>query len=186
MGNDATISYQWTIDLTPPVVTLISGPANPTNSTTAAFVWSVSDNLGVQTVECHLDGGAYMPCSATGYTFTGLAEGPHTLYVRATDVAGNQTITTAAWTIDLTPPVVQITSGPNPFVNSTSAQITFVATVPTDVAFFECRIDGGNFSTCSSPYSSTNLPRVAMSFSYARPTRPETNRRPLAGVGRLI
>ncbi|MFP2964292.1 hypothetical protein ACLEPN_42965, partial [Myxococcus sp. 1LA] len=52
------------------------------------------------TYECSLDGAAYVACTDP-VTFTGLAQGSHTLSVRAIDAAGNldDTPATYTWTV---------------------------------------------------------------------------------------
>lgn len=156
-GNDATIQYQWTIDLTPPTVVITSGPDALTNSTSATFGWMVSDNLGVKTIECRVDTAPYAACPATGRTFDGLTEGSHRLDLRVTDNAGNQASAFRTWVIDLTPPVVQITSGPEGFVKSTDASFAFNTAVANDAAFFECKVDASAYVRCVSPYALTQL-----------------------------
>jgi DNA-binding beta-propeller fold protein YncE len=87
-GNTQTGStnYSWTIDTTPPNVSIDSGPSGWVQSTDATFKFSSTD--GSATFNCKLDGGSYAPCtSPTGYT--GLVAGQHSFYVTATDNLGN-------------------------------------------------------------------------------------------------
>ncbi len=81
-------------------------PGNPTTSTTATFTFSANDPGA--TFECKLDGAAFAACDSPKQ-YTGLAAGPHTFQVRASDLAGNGTDPTPAahtWTVDTTPPTV--------------------------------------------------------------------------------
>ncbi|MEE8428805.1 MAG: hypothetical protein V3S33_04825, partial [Gammaproteobacteria bacterium] len=107
-------------DTTPPNTSISSGPADPTNSTSASFVFA-STEAG-STFECSLNSGAFANCTSPA-NYSALAEGNHTFGVRATDAAGNTDLTPAAyaWTIDLTPPDTIISSGPADPTNSTSA-----------------------------------------------------------------
>jgi hypothetical protein len=88
----------WTVDTTPPETTITKMPANPTNSTSAAFKFTSNEKKS--TFQCNLDGGGFNPC-ASAPTFTGLSAGPHNLQVRAIDAAGNIDPTPASfnWTI---------------------------------------------------------------------------------------
>jgi DNA-binding beta-propeller fold protein YncE len=98
-GNvSATASYTWTVDKTPPNVTISSGPSGYVQSTSASFGFDSADANA--TFECHLDGFAWASCtSPAGYS--GLAAGLHTFYVRATDQYGNVGSTAhQAWTVD--------------------------------------------------------------------------------------
>jgi DNA-binding beta-propeller fold protein YncE len=99
-GNVQTGStnYTWTIDTTPPNVSIDSGPSGWVQSTDATFKFSSTD--GTATFACKLDGGSYAPCtSPTGYT--GLVAGQHSFYVTATDNLGNASAPAHhTWTVD--------------------------------------------------------------------------------------
>ena len=108
VGNvSAVSSHAWTVDTVPPTGTpaITSGPDAITPSSVAVFSFTYgSDGAGAV---CSLDGGAYAPC-ATPYTVPDVAEGSHTLRVKAVDAAGNvgANIATAAWDVFVptTPP----------------------------------------------------------------------------------
>jgi MYXO-CTERM domain-containing protein len=94
------------IDTGVPDTTIVSGPSGNTESTSATFTFS-SNEAGV-TYECSLDGASYVPCSNPAI-FADLAEGEHTLLVRARDAAGNvdPSPAMATWTVvRATPPPV--------------------------------------------------------------------------------
>lgn len=86
------------VDTGVPDTTIVSGPSGDTESTSATFTFSSSE-AGV-TYECNLDGAGFQPCT-NPVTFEDLAEGEHTLQVRARDGAGNvdPTPTSATWTV---------------------------------------------------------------------------------------
>ena len=111
-GNiDATpASYTWTINTAPPPDTtapdtaINSQPANPSNSSSASFTFSGTDNVTPAanlTFECSLDGAAFTACTSP-QNYSGLADGSHTFQVRAKDAAGNVDATPASytWTIN--------------------------------------------------------------------------------------
>nr|WP_304608510.1 Ig-like domain-containing protein [Pontibacter anaerobius] len=89
----------FTVDTKAPETMIASGPGAATNSSEASF--SFSSNEKNVTYEVSLDGGAYSAAESS-YTAKGLAEGKHTLAVRATDAAGNTdpTPATHTWEID--------------------------------------------------------------------------------------
>ncbi len=95
-GQPAT--YTWTMDNTPPSVSITSAPPVLTTANSASFSFSSGDPSA--TFECHIDGLAYAPCtSPSGYS--GLTGGQHTFYVRASDPLGNMSApATKQWTID--------------------------------------------------------------------------------------
>ena len=91
-------------DNTTPDTFISSGPSGTTDRTSAAFTFD-SDEPGVQ-YQCRLDGGAWQNC-ATPYGLSGLAEGSHTLQVRARDAVAHQDASPASrtWTVDTSPPL---------------------------------------------------------------------------------
>jgi 3-deoxy-D-arabino-heptulosonate 7-phosphate (DAHP) synthase len=147
-------SDTWTVDLTPPDTTIVSGPSSPSNVTSATFDFSSVE--GVSYV-CRLDAAlVFTPCTDP-VTFTGLGDGEHRLEVSAVDAAGNMDPTPAVytWTVDLTPPDTTIVSGPPSLTNATSA--TFDFSSPEAGATFECSLDGAAFTSCSDPVTFTGL-----------------------------
>jgi flagellar hook assembly protein FlgD len=162
-GNTGSPDYHnWTIDLTDPVATISSGPDNPTNSQSATFEFS--SNEDASTFECKMDdSGNWSSCSSPK-SYTVLSEGTHSFAVRPTDEAGN----TGGpdyhnWTIDLTDPVATISSGPSNQTNSQSA--TFQFSSNEDDSTFECRMDSGSWSSCSTPKSYSSLSEGTHSFA---------------------
>ena len=147
-------TFTWVVDLTPPDTTITSAPASPTNATDATIAFTSTEPGS--TFECQLDGGGFSSCTSP-QTYTGLAAGSHTVDVRATDSAGNTDPAPASvtWTIDLSAPDTSITSGPAAQTNSTAATFAFTATQPGST--FECQLDGGGFSSCTSPRTFTSL-----------------------------
>jgi len=158
-GPSAARTFQ--IDsIAPPAPSITSKPANPTNSTAANFVFS--DSEGGVTFLCQLDGGGFTACSSPKNYAGPLSPGSHTFQVQARDAAGN-TSPSASWTwlIDTTPPnAPSIFLGPlpqPPFGWPVTWALFAFASSSSDVASYECRFDGGAFSTCSSPKTYSGL-----------------------------
>nr|WP_236673441.1 Ig-like domain-containing protein [Comamonas sp. JC664] len=147
-------TYAWTVDTLPPDTTIVSGPSGTTTSRNATF--DFSSNESPVTYQCSLDGAPYAPCTDP-VTFTGLADGSHTLLVRAVDAAGNVDPTPASrtWTVDATPPDTTIVSGPPAATNSTSATFDFSSN--ESPVTYECSLDGGPFVACTDPVTYTGL-----------------------------
>ena len=94
--------YNWTIDLTDPIVTIISGPSNPTNSIIATFYFNSNEQNS--TFQCRIDNGSWSNCNSPK-TYSDLSEGSHNFYAKATDQAGNTgQLSSYSWFIDLTGP----------------------------------------------------------------------------------
>ena len=117
-------------DTTPPTAQITSGP--PTYTNQAATFTFTSDGTGTEATDtCAVDGGSYAPCSSP-YAVGLLADGPHTLTVRATDGGDNTAQASRSFTVDTQAPTTTISSGPaqGSYLNSTSASFTFSAADP--------------------------------------------------------
>ena len=126
-GGDK-IAEELTKDTTPPDTSITSQPLNLTNSISATFIFTSTEDDS--TFECQMDSGGYTSCTSPK-SYTGLTEGSHTFYVKATDSAGNTNSTPASytWTIDTTPPTVSSTSSLTGVTLSTSITATFSETM---------------------------------------------------------
>ena len=150
-------SFTWTVDTTPPETAIGAHPNALTKSTSGTFAFSGSDGSGsgVASFECRRDGGAWATCTSPK-EYAGLADGIHGFETRAIDSAGNVDATPAsvAWTVDTTPPALQIDSGPSGLTNNPSPTFGFSS---EPGASFECSIDSGtpSFGPCSGPSSHT-------------------------------
>ncbi|HEY6012265.1 MAG TPA: hypothetical protein VIX18_12445, partial [Nitrospirota bacterium] len=146
--------YVWAVDLTPPHTAITIQPANPTNATTTNF--SFSSSKPGSTFECSLDSGAFVPC-ASPQTYEDLVQGSHSFAVRATDVVGNvdQSPAQYAWDIDTTPPETAIIDQPSDPSSTGAARFSFQSTKPR--SSFECQLDNGQSSACTSPFSYSDL-----------------------------
>jgi hypothetical protein len=142
------------VDITLPDTSITSFPENPSNSADASFGF-ISTEPG-STFECQLDGGGFSVCTSPK-TYTGLADGDHTFEVRAIDADSNVDPSPASysWTIDTVAPDTSITAYPPNPSHSVDASFSFTSTEPGST--FECQLDGGGFSTCTSPHAYTEL-----------------------------
>ncbi|WP_284668648.1 Ig-like domain-containing protein [Myxococcus sp. SDU36] len=147
-------TYAWTVDTTAPDTTIVSGPSGTTTSSSATF--DFDSNESPVTYQCSLDGGPFVACTDP-VTFTGLADGSHTLAVRAVDAAGNvdPTPATRTWTVDATAPDTTIVSGPPAVTNATSATFDFSSN--ESPVTYQCSLDGGPFVACTDPRTFTGL-----------------------------
>jgi uncharacterized repeat protein (TIGR01451 family) len=101
-GNTAIETRTWTIDTLPPGITVTGVPENQIVSTDVTLVIGVIDpHLGLVTVT--LDGAPFTSGTVVS------AEGEHTLRIEAADTCGNSSERTLTFTIDKTPPAIEIT-----------------------------------------------------------------------------
>jgi hypothetical protein len=88
-------------DVVAPVVEITSAPSGTVAVGDATVEFTVDDDTA--TVESRLDGGSWAPATSP-IALTGLADGDHTVEVRATDGTGNVGSDTATWRVDVPVP----------------------------------------------------------------------------------
>src|SRR3954464_9831749 len=91
------------------------------------------------------------------------ADDTYTIRVRATDnVSIAETPSSRSFTYDTTAPNTSITANPADPTTSTSASFSFTSTEGSST--FECQIDGGGYSSCTSPKSYSSLSEGSHTF----------------------
>lgn len=170
------------VDATAPVLNVSQSPAATTGATTATFAFMATDNLSaISALECALDAATYAACTSP-LNLSGLAMGAHTMRIRARDAAGNtSTEYVHNWTINTIAPNLIITQRPNTFIRTQNATITFTGTLgAAAITAFECRLDNGTYSACTSPMNYSGLSQGAHTFylramdSNSQPSNPVT------------
>jgi hypothetical protein len=147
--------YFWAPTDPPALVSIDSGPPGLSRSPSATFAFSIAGSPSGQ-FECRLDGAAFAACSSP-VTFDGLAEGDHTFAVRFVPSSEPPSQPTeVGWRVDTIAPVTVLESGPSGTGNPPEAEIRFASSA-TDVARFECSLDGGASIACESPLNLTGL-----------------------------
>ncbi|MGE5097766.1 MAG: hypothetical protein ACM3SO_21695, partial [Betaproteobacteria bacterium] len=150
-GSAAT--WSWIVDAVAPDTSITSGPSGTVAQNGAAFAFASTETGS--TFECRVDGAAFAAC-ASPFGLSGLSDGAHLFEVRAIDAAGNMDASPAgrSWTVDTTAPDTIITASPGNLVNTPSASISFASEAG---ATFECRLDAGAFTACTSPAAYAGL-----------------------------
>ncbi|HVE68855.1 MAG TPA: S8 family serine peptidase, partial [Solirubrobacteraceae bacterium] len=93
-GNVGSVAKTaWSIDTSPPPVTIANGPATSTTSRETTLTFTSPEQVDV--VECRLDEAPFAACTSP-VSFDDLALGEHVFAVRARDAAGNWTSPPAA------------------------------------------------------------------------------------------
>jgi hypothetical protein len=139
-----------------PATTIASGPTGFVRST-AATVTFHGDELAAS-FSCSLDGAQLGPC-VSPLELSGLAQGAHTVRVRAEDEVGyeDDTPATASWTVDTIAPNTRIRSGPSGTVFTRSATFRFRSSEPGST--FSCKLDARRWRRCTSPKTYRDLAR---------------------------
>ena len=138
-------AYTWTIDLTPPDTSIVSGPAqgSTTSSTSANFGFSSEAQAHF---ECRLDLTSFTDCSdPQPQSYAGLADGGHTFQVRAIDLAHNTDPTPASrtWTVDTTAPSPTVTAPIGPTEDSEPTFTGTAGSAPGDAGSVTVRVYSG-------------------------------------------
>ncbi|MCE9575230.1 MAG: hypothetical protein K8W52_18920, partial [Deltaproteobacteria bacterium] len=105
-GNTgAAATFTWVVDTTPPSISMISTPANPSAVATATFAYGSNDASAA--FECKLDTAPVFSACASTASYTNLAEGSHTFQVRARDAATNVSSTLSfTWIVNTLGPTL--------------------------------------------------------------------------------
>ena len=130
MTNNATFS--WTVEHAAPTIT--SAPDALTSSTSADFDFSETP---YGHFACKLDAGGFAPCDSGAASYSGLSDGSHTFTVHAVDSLGAATDDqTFTWTVDATPPTVDVEQASGQSDPASSQPLDFTATFSEDVHSF--------------------------------------------------
>jgi hypothetical protein len=154
-GNvDATPAIgAFTLDATGPDTRIDAAPGGTIASQAAQFGFSVVGGEPGASFQCALDGAALSAC-ASPLTLASLGEGFHTFRVRAVDGVGNPDPqpASASFGVDTQPPETRIIAKPDDTVRGKrTAKVRFAFDSAEHESSFECSLDGGGFSDCSSP-----------------------------------
>ena len=143
-----------------------SGPTGTVRTTSASFTFAVAPADPTATFACRMDAAAFRACTSP-FSVTGLADGPHTFQVRATNAGGTDpTAAGRSWTVDTTGPVVSATT---PVDGSTG-----VARTATASATFNEAADATTVTASTVLLSGPGGAAVAAAVSYSAATRTVT------------
>ncbi len=98
-------SYKFSVDTTPPALSILSAPTGRIKTTSVTIVLSAADLNGINNIKCSLNG-AVSDCSNKTIIYNNLSDQniKYTFIAVATDGAGNTTTTAPIyWVIDNTP-----------------------------------------------------------------------------------
>lgn len=151
--NAVLAAQDYAGDTTPPAVTISSPAPSAVVSGTIAVTGAATDNVAVAKVELWIDGALGPSTSSPSFSFNwntaAVANGEHTLAVKAYDVDGNLgqaavtvTVSNAAPPPDTQPPVVAIISPAGGSHLATNAKITVSASDNVAVTQVSIYVDG--------------------------------------------
>jgi hypothetical protein len=131
-------------------VTITSGPTEGQHVAASSVTFAFKASTPA-TYQCALDQGAVATCDSGSVTYSQLSNGQHVFQVIATETSTSTDAVATRTFVVAVPPVASITSKPPDPSTSTDATFSFKADQPGST--FECSLDGGAFSSCTSPVS---------------------------------
>lgn len=132
-------------------ITTPPGAFTPTATPSVAFIGSVPGGA----FECRVDDGAWTPCTSPWRT-RALTDGPHRVAVRA--LAGplpDPTPAEAAFVVDTERPETTFVRAPARITSQ--RRPVFELRASETVARFDCRVDGGPWTGCDTPWTAPTL-----------------------------
>ncbi len=156
-GNGNFAGQVYAVDKSGPAnaPTVTAGPAQNSlvASTSASFSFSTSE-AGVAGFQCKLDAGSFEACSSPK-SYSSLAQGGHDFSVRGVDALGNPGPASSPlrhWTVDtVAPPAPVLTL--KPADPSSTATSKFAWTEAESGTTFQCSIENGPWTGCTSPFT---------------------------------
>ena len=149
-ANSPAASYSWVIDRTAPGAPAITaGPSGLVNSSSATFAFSGETGAKFQ---CALESSANPVACTSPASYSGLAQGSHTFYVRQIDAAGNvgALFASRSWTIDSVAPPAPVL-GTKPDDPNGDGIANFDWTDAESGVTFRCSLENKAPTTCTSP-----------------------------------
>lgn len=159
-GEIAAILGQFTIDGVPPAVTLIFPENGVYMNNNSLFQYSASDNLA-PTVSCvlssdgtDLDSVIINSGDSANASVEELSEGAHSWNVSCTDLAGNKGVSESrTFTLDKTPPAINVTSPANGAVNKAGVPVNVTVTDNYGVSSIWYEFQNITYDNITSPFS---------------------------------
>ncbi len=148
-GNiSAPVTLNWQMDFTAPIISFgLITPNTNANVNSTDFTFQILPSKSV-TLNATLNGVSIVT-PTNPITLSGLAEGSYTLTVSATDLVGyTSNVLTYSFTVDLTAPILTLSTNTVSPTNKDVATFTFTA---NESATFACNFDGAGFAACVSP-----------------------------------
>ncbi|MFZ9017499.1 MAG: HYR domain-containing protein, partial [Ilumatobacteraceae bacterium] len=161
-GNVSTVNTSGTVDLAPSVgyqrpETTIEGcdGCSAGDQEVTFQLAGVDGDNPVAAFSCRLDDFAAVSCQSP-WTIDTSSVGSHTVTVAAIDTAGLTDLSPATytWTVVQNGPQAVLSTTPDAETDARTATFEFSA---SEEATFECALDGGAFTACTSPWTSNSL-----------------------------
>ena len=147
-GNMAYATVRIIVDAVGPELIISSPEEESAVRGEALLGWTVSDNgSAVALVQYRLNGGPWINVTGNSLSLTGLADGPHSVELRAYDLNGHSTTRVIHFFSDTGKPWADITwPASNELINASSVWVTWISDdTTTKIATAEVSLDGGAY-----------------------------------------
>ncbi|MHC1710066.1 MAG: NosD domain-containing protein [Methanomassiliicoccales archaeon] len=143
-GNSNSTEITIWIDTVAPYLQIIS-PSNNSfgNSISLTVAWAVSDPAGIGSIYLCFDGSSWMNVTSVSSYAISLSEGAHIMTFNVTDALGNFAVRSVTHTVDLTSPVIEITSPTEGAFLGPSVRVSWEAGDDRGISRFVTSVDGG-------------------------------------------
>ncbi len=161
--NTGSTSVTWSVDATPPTVSISSPENGSTQPAGGTIDYTVGDS---KTVACTFDN-ASVTCGVSGSYFYSAGDGQHTFTITGTDAAGNASAPAGVtFIVDLDPPIVEDLEIQCESLNGRPAVpvATFDLSDASGVSEIDCLVDGSGESCGSGDGGSLVLPCGTLTF----------------------
>jgi hypothetical protein len=165
VGNTDRAERSFRIDTGDPNVTITTPASGQHLKSPFTPAFTATDGgtaSGSLVKKCKVDAGAYVDCGPLT-----VADGPHTLSVKATDEAGNVREVSVGFVADSTGPVVTINSGPadDSIITRSSATYGWTASDASSPLAQTCKLDAAAATACASPKTFASLSEGSHTFT---------------------
>ena len=166
--NQTLDTTTWKVDTVAPVITVDPANATASDSSSPSFAFGVSDaTSGVASTMCWVDSGTPATCTSPYSPPAPLADGAHTLHIRSTDNASNQSEAALNFAVDTAAPTVSVTGLPGTLSKTAAASISVSATDSAPSAgglVVTCHLDDAADTPCPSTTTLVDLAQGAHTF----------------------
>ena len=158
--DETPASHRWTIDLDIPTAPVLVAPedGSKSKSTTVKVAGTAQPGVGIEIFDGARQIGTTTTDAAGDWSFdaTELSDGLHVFTAKATKSGHTSAASKSrSVTVDTVAPATSIDGGPSGVVGVSDASFRFSS--DEGETQFECRLDGDEFTSCSSPRDLTSL-----------------------------
>jgi alpha-tubulin suppressor-like RCC1 family protein len=135
-----------------------STPATSTQNNFAKFAFAVdlTEAPNVMYFECRLDEETWSLCTSP-VSLTNVAEGVHNFNVKVVRNDASTATINKAWSVDHSPPYLNIYFGPPGIIQSSNVYFLFTVKDSSGIFSLKCTTDSLPPTDCASPYALSNL-----------------------------